>query len=76
MYCLVSAQPEQRGKQRAPHVRAQAWQASYSFLAADMFFMDAAATRMSSLGVNPADGKRLWEESERMVKLAAAKGGF
>jgi hypothetical protein len=38
-----------------------------------MFFMDAAATRMNSLGVNPADAKRLWEESERMVSLATSK---
>ena len=46
------------------------------FLAADMFFMDAAASRMNSLGVNAADAKRLWEESERMVRHAADKGGF
>jgi hypothetical protein len=38
--------------------------------------MDAAASRMNSLGVNPADTNWLWEESERMVTLAAAKGGF
>ena len=41
-----------------------------------MFFMDAAPSRMNSLGVNPADAKRLWEESERMVALAATKGSF
>jgi hypothetical protein len=41
-----------------------------------MFFMDAAPSRMNSLGVNSADAKRLWEESERMVVLAATKGGF
>jgi hypothetical protein len=31
---------------------------------------------MNPLGVNPADAKRLWEESKRMVALAATKGGF
>ena len=41
-----------------------------------MFFKDAAPSRMDSLGVNPADAKRLWEESERMIGLAANKGGF
>jgi hypothetical protein len=41
-----------------------------------MFFMDAAPSTMNSLGVNPADAKRLWDESERMIGLAATKGGF
>ena len=41
-----------------------------------MFFMDAAPIRMNSLGVNAADSKRLWDESERMVGVAATNGGF
>jgi hypothetical protein len=79
VHCLVSAQPEQRGAQRYYYIiyaTHDCTSVASVTMAAGMFFMDAAATRMNSLGINPADAKRLWEESESMVKLAATKGGF